>query len=245
MKKKILKLVCYTLFIPLSAALLFTALHALFLNLYFDYDHFWVSEWMLALAETMAYYLVYAALFFSLGISAYAVLFKKTWPALGICAAYFAGAFLYPMLRYLVRHFCLMSSTNWADMAELYTEDMTTALNLLIYFAIGIGIVWLEKAFYCWILKEKPQREGKFFSPKNPIGLAFFIFFAAWAVLATINFVISGEFSGENIVSILLEYTICIAGFFLAVLGAYLAGKWVDASSESNTPKETSLWKTW
>lgn len=146
----------------------------------------------------LASYAIMLSVFASVGVAAYFVFFEKSGGAILLSAAFLLTAFIQPMLQYVVRHFCFLSTATVVEMLSYYEEDMETSLYLLMYTGIALIIIWLERAFYKWILKEKPERTSKMISPKNPVGLAMLIFFAALAVLSTILFILSGEYVAET-----------------------------------------------
>ena len=231
MKKAIGKILLAVFIIPLGAALVLTALHCFFNNYYFEW--YWIAEWMCNLPELLAYYIVYASVFASFGVIAFFIFFKKAGSAVLISAMFVVIAGVFPLLRYVVRHFFYLSVYSGTVMMDIFMTDSETSLILLGYVAIFLLIVLLERAFYRWILKETPMRTGKMFSPKNPIGLAALIFFAALAVLSTLLFVLGGEYEVENILSLALEYVIDLGGFFAVAFGASISAKYLDAVSEN------------
>ena len=230
-KKAIWKMILIVFVLPLGAALLFTALHCFFNNYYFEW--YWVMEWMCNLPEVLAYYVVYASVFASFGVMAFFIFFQKAGQAVLVSAIFVITAGLFPLLRYVVRHFFYLSVYSEAVMQDIFITDSETSLILLGYVAIFLLIVLLERAFYQWILKEKPMRTGRMFSPKNPVGPAALIFFAALAVVSTLMFVTGGEYETENVLSLLLEYVIDLGGFSAAAFGASIAARYVDSVSKT------------
>ena len=141
---------------------------------------------------------------------------------------------IFPLLRYVVRHFFFMSVYSETALRTVYLTDAETSLILLANVAIFLVVILLERAFYAWILKEKPEKERKMFSPKNPVWLAALIFFAARAVFSSLLFVTGGEYAVENILSLALEYVIDIGGFFATALGASISAKYSDGVSKKS-----------
>ena len=235
MKKAIFKIFLFVVLIPLGAALLLTALYCLFSNQY--YEWYWVSEWLCVLPNVLASYAIMLSVFASVGVAAYFVFFEKPGGAILLSAAFLLTAFIQPMLQYVVRHFCFLSTATVVEMLSYYEEDMETSLYLLMYTGIALIIIWLERAFYKWILKEKLERTSKMISPKNPVGLAMLIFFAALAVLSTILFILSGEYVAENFLALGIEYVIDLLGFLLAVFSAGRTAKLMDSVRQGNAEK--------
>ena len=230
MKKAIWKSILFVFLIPLGAALLFTALYCLFTNMY--YEWFWLPEWLTYLPETVADVIVYASVYASLGVVGYFVFYQKAGRAVSLSVIFAVTAFSIPFFRYLVRHLCLGGAANVVDMLDFFVVDMETSLYLLILYLIGIFVLWVEKAFYHLVIKEKPSAEARVISPKNPIGLAMLIYFSAMLVLAIVLFTVEGEYSAQSLLSLGMEFVINIGGFFVAALGAHLAGRLVGASAE-------------
>ena len=233
MKKTIWKSILFVFLIPLGAALLLTALYCLFTNMY--YEWFWLPEWLTYLPETIADFVVYASVYASLGVVGYFVFYHKAGRAVLMSAIFAATAFSIPFFRYLVRHLCLGASANVVDMLDFFVVDMETSLYLLVTYSVGLFILWAEKAFYCWVIKEKPSADARVISPKNPIGLAMLIYFSAMLVLAVILFTVGGEYSAQSFLALGMEFVINIGGFFLAAFGAHLAGRLAGVAVEKTT----------
>ena len=232
MKKAIWKIILAVFVIPLGAALVLTALHCFFSIYYWDW--YWITEWMCNLPEVLAYYVVYASVYASFGVISYFLFFESAGKTVITSVIFVITAGIFPLLRYVVRHFFFMSVYSETALRTVYLTDAETSLILLANVAIFLVVILLERAFYAWILKEKPEKERKMFSPKNPVGLAALIFFAARAVFSSLLFVTGGEYAVENILSPALEYVIDIGGFFATALGASISAKYLDGVSKKS-----------
>lgn len=228
MKKAIWKIMLIICLIPLGVAFVLTGIYCLFSNQFFEW--FWITEWMCSLPEILAYYVIYFSVFAFFGVTAFYVFYEKATKAVLMSLVLVGISFVFPILRYVVRHFCFLSTRTAADMWVVFETDLDTSFVLLIYVVIALFVVWIEKAFYKWILKEKPERTKKMFSPKNPVGLAMLIFFAARAVLSTLMFVLDGEYTAESLFLIGVEYVINLVGFFVGSFGASICAKDLDAA---------------
>lgn len=236
MKKAIFKIFLFVVLIPLGAALLLTALYCLFSNQY--YEWYWVSEWLCALSNVLASYSIMLSVFASIGVAAYFVFFEKPGKAVILSVAFLLTAFIQPILQYVVRHFCFLSTATVVEMLSYYEADMETSLYLLMYVGIALIILWLERAFYKWVLKEKPERRSKMVSPKNPVGFAMLIFFAALAVLSTLMFVLSREYVAENFLALGIEYVIDFIGFLLAIFSAGRTARLMDSVRQGDASEK-------
>lgn len=196
------------------------------------YEWFWLPEWLTYLPETIADFIVYASVYASLGVVGYFVFYHKAGHSVLMSVIFAATAFSIPFFRYLVRHLCFGGAANVVDMLDLFVIDMETSLYLLAIYSIGLFILWVEKAFYHLVIKEKPSANACALSPKNPIGLAMLIYFSAMLVLAIILFTVEGEYSAESFLALGMEFVINIGGFFVAALGAHLAGRLTRAAAE-------------
>jgi hypothetical protein len=213
--------------IPYLAVLLLTGLDC-FVN--FKYlEWYWVKEWMVILPETLAYYLLLAMIFAFFGIVAYYIFFGKTWQKWTISILSVVASFLFPCLRYIVRHIGYGDYLTDLDMLDMYNEDVTTGVSLLAYCGGALIIILLVYAFYVVILREKPRTDV---SSKNPVGMTMLVFFAVIASWTTVNFFMVGDFAKENILSLLLEYVIDLAGFWVAVFAAHILAKWDTKQTE-------------
>lgn len=223
-KKTFPKTLLFFYLIPYLAVLLLTGLDCVVNYKYLEW--YWLTEWMVLLPETLAYYILLATVFSFFGIVAYYIFFGKTWQKLVISFVSVLASFLFPCLRYVVRHIGYGDYLTNVDMLDMYNEDVTTGVSLLMYCVLALFVILTELAYYAWILREKPRADVKVYSPKHPVGISMLIFFGALAVWTTINFFMAGDFSKENILSLGLEYVIDLAGFWIAVFAAHTLEKW-------------------
>ncbi len=223
-KKTFLKTLLFFYLIPYLAVLLLTALDCVVNLKYLEW--YWLKEWMVVLPETVAYYLLLVMVFAFFGIVAYYIFYGKTWQKWTISVISVAASFLFPCLRYIIRHIGYGDYLTNVDMLDLYNEDVTTGVSLLMYCVLALFVVLTERAYYAWILREKPRTDIRLFSPKHPVGISMMIFFGALIAWTTVNFFMIGDFAKENILSLLLEYIIDFAGFWVAVFAAHTLAKW-------------------
>ncbi len=227
-RTKLPKALLFFYFIPYLAILFLTALDCV---LNFAYlTEFWIKEWMVALPETLAVYLLTAMIYGSFGMVCYFIFFGKRWEKWTMALLSLVLAFLLPFSRYVVRHIGYGQTLTNLDMLDLYNEDVTFGVTMLIYAALALLVILLERAYYAWILRTEPRNEAKIYSPKHPVGLSMMIFFGAMIALATLNFIMNGDFGGAAFLSIGLEYVIDIAGFWIACFTAYMLRKWYATS---------------
>ncbi len=229
-RTKLPKTLLFFYLIPYVAILLLTALDCVMNFAYLT--EFWVKEWMVMLPETLAVYLLTAMIYGSFGIVCYFVFFGKRWEKWTMAPLSLLLAFLLPFSRYIVRHIGYGSSFSNLDMLDLYNEDVTFGMSMLIYAALALLVILLERAYYAWILRTEPRNDLKIYSSKHPVGLSMMIFFGAMLALATLNFVLFGDFSGTAFLSIGVEYLIDIAGFWIACFTAHTLRKW-NATSKT------------
>lgn len=229
-KKTFLKTLLFFYLIPYLAVLLLTALDCVVNLKYLEW--YWLKEWMVVLPETVAYYLLLVMVFAFFGIVAYYIFYGKTWQKWTISVISVAASFLFPCLRYIIRHIGYGDYLTNVDMLDLYNEDVTTGVSLLMYCILALFVVLTERAYYAWILREKPRTDIRPFSPKHPVGISMMIFFGALIAWTTVNFFMIGDFAKENILSLLLEYIIDFAGFWVAVFAAHTLAKWDTPTKE-------------
>lgn len=226
-KKTFLKTLLFFYLIPYLAVLLLTALDCVVNLKYLEW--YWLKEWMVVLPETVAYYLLLVMVFAFFGIVAYYIFYGKTWQKWTISVISVAASFLFPCLRYIIRHIGYGDYLTNVDMLDLYNEDVTTGVSLLAYCGGALIIILLVYAFYMVILREKPRTDV---SSKNPVGMTMLVFFVVIATWTTVNFFMIGDFAKENILSLLLEYIIDFAGFWVAVFAAHTLAKWDTKTKE-------------
>ena len=226
-KKTFLKTLLFFYLIPYLAVLLLTALDCVVNLKYLEW--YWLKEWMVVLPETVAYYLLLVMVFAFFGIVAYYIFYGKTWQKWTISVISVVASFLFPCLRYIIRHIGYGDYLTNVDMLDLYNEDVTTGVSLLAYCGGSLIIILLVYAFYMVILREKPRTDV---SSKNPVGMTMLVFFVVIATWTTVNFFMIGDFAKENILSLLLEYIIDFAGFWVAVFAAHTLAKWDTKTKE-------------
>ena len=231
-KKIFPKTLLFFYLIPYLAVLLFTALDCVANFKYLEW--YWLTEWMVMLPETMAYYILLAMIYAFFGITAYYIFFGKTWQKWTVSVISVLASFFFPFLRYVVRHIGYGSYLTNVDMLDLYNEDVTTGISLLMYCVLALFVILTERAYYAWILRVKPDTANKTYSPKHPVGISMMIFFGAIAAWATVNFFLAGDFTTETVLALVLEYAIDLSGFWIAVFAANTHLKW----GESNAVEE-------
>ncbi len=220
MKKAYGKLFLWFGLLPIAAIFLMTALYCLFSNMYLEW--YWVTEWLCYLPESIALYLEYAMVYFSLGILAYLIHFEKAKTSAIITPLSAIVIFAVPFLRYVIRHLFFVNTMSKSNMEEMFLSDVFDAIYLLFFFLLGILVVLILRAVYALILLQKPTAKGKIFTVKHPVGLAMTIYFAANSTISTIMFLTAGKFAKENIFSLLMEYGINAIGFALAIFGGFI-----------------------
>ncbi len=200
--------------IPVAVALVLTAIACFFSRMY--YDWYWISEWMISVPETAAYYLTLLAVFATAGVTAQELFFGKKSRALLRTGIYAVCAAVTPMLRYLMRHFVLLGVADGEEMFSYFYEDALTSVTNLLYFLAAAGVLWLERLFFDKVLKEAPKNDARTISPKHPTGMALLICTAALACVALIGFFSEGVFTAEAFLAIGLEVLVDAVCFFVA-----------------------------
>ena len=228
-KKIFPKTLLFFYLIPYLAVLLFTALDCVANFKYLEW--YWLTEWMVMLPETVAYYILLAMIYAFFGITAYYIFFGKTWQKWTVSVISVLASFLFPFLRYVVRHIGYGSYLTNVDMLDLYNEDVTTGISLLMYCVLALFVILTERAYYAWILRVKPDTANQTYSPKHPVGISMMIFFGAIAAWATVNFFLAGDFTTETVLALILEYAIDLSGFWIAVFAANTHIKWGESNS--------------
>ncbi len=233
-KSKFPKLLLFFFLIPYLAVLLFTALDCLINYAYIEW--LWVTEWMILIPETIGYYLLCAMLYALFGVMAYKIFFGKRYEKWILAILVPLCSFLFPFLRYIVRHFGYGSLLTNVEMLEIYNDDVTVGVTMLAYALIALLVILVERAYYAWILREPPKKEGKIYSPKHPIGITMLIYFAAMFLFSVLTFIFAGEISAEAILSLTVELVIDASGFWIAVFAAYTLRKWELVQKENDLP---------
>ncbi len=233
-KKFIPKILLFFFLIPYAAMILFSVLHCLLYYAYFEW--FWLPEWPMHLAETIADYLLWIMVYGMFGVIAYSIFFGKkavVWlmPLISVIASFFL-----PISRYFVRHIGYGADLTAEDMLYWFEKDVSAAVTLLIYTILALLVTLVERIYYALVMRTTPDNMEKTISPKHPIGLTMMLFFGSILVWTTVNFVLIGEYTLDTFLALGLEFVIDISGFLISVFVADVLSKWTK-----KTPRADSI----
>lgn len=210
--------------IPYLVGLFFTALYCL--GEVFFWQSLWLEEWMVGIPAFLSEYILFMTVYAFFGICAYFIFFGKMWQKIVVPVISVVCAFLFPSLRYLLRHVICGPHLDDLTMYDMYADDVAAGILLASYCIIALLVILMERAYYAWILRETPVNDKRTFSPRHPVGLTMLLFFAGIFVWTLVEYVLMMEYSLSSILLLLLELVIDVAGFWVATLAAGAVSKW-------------------
>lgn len=224
MKRVIPNLLLYFCLIPWGAALLFTVIDCIFNIMYLEW--LWIPDFCMVIFDMLSYYLVEISVFAMFGIFSAYIFFGRKHRAVLLTVAGLAATFLFPFSRYLIRHILLPGVLQDWGMLDYFLEDWLFALTLFMNGALFAIASLLTKLFFGLVRKDKDELPTKMLSLKNPQNFAAFIFCVAAVLLATILFFSVGEYGGEDILALMVEYVVNVVRFFVIIFVSFTAVKW-------------------
>ncbi len=223
-RSKFPKTLLFFFLIPYLAVLILTALDC-FMDFAYQ-EFFWVKEWMVLIPRQLEYYLLIAVLYGAFGVMGYYLFYGRRWEKIVAPIVTVVASFLLPAARYLVHHIGFGPRLTNVDMLDIFNEDTTVAITMLAHGVVILLVLLAQYFFRILVLEGNLKNGAKFCSPRHPVALAMLIYFGALAVLATVNFFVTGVFDGLAILSLLVEYVIDASGFWIAVNASRVLTNW-------------------
>lgn len=224
MKKAMPKLLIFFYLIPWALALVLTFFDSLWNLMYLDW--LWIPDALMVITDLFAYYLTELAVFAGFGIFLYYIFFARPAKAVLMTALSFAAALIFPISRYVVRHFMLLDVMYDIGMLDYFYEDLLTAEYLLLYGALTLIAALLVRAFWAIVFRRKPDGSAKLFSIRHPVTLSSVIIILTAILLATVFFILAGSFTGEAFLSLAVEYLVGITRLAVMLFAAFVAARW-------------------
>ncbi|MBQ3489945.1 MAG: hypothetical protein IJA86_05095 [Clostridia bacterium] len=231
MKRVIPKILLFFCLIPWGAALFFTIVDCIFNIMFLEW--LWIPDWCMVIFDMLSYYLVELTAFALFGIFSAYICFGKPWKAVLFTALALAGSWLFPLSRYFIGHMLLTGTMYDTAMFVYFTDNLMFAQTLFLHVLLFLIAVLLTKMFFALLGKTKGDIPEKWYSLRNPLNFAALIYCSAAIILATVLFGLSGDFSFEGILPLLVEYLINIIRFFVIVFTAFRVRTALSVSKES------------
>ncbi len=224
MKRVIPKLLLFFCLIPWGASLLFAVIDCIFNIMYLDW--LWIPDFCMVIFDLLSYYLLEIASFALLGIVAAYIFFGRVYKAVFLTLGSFAMALAFPFSRYLIQHMLLAGTMYDIAMLDYFSEALLFAQTMLMNGLLFLMACLLTKMFHSLIFKKGDELPTKMLSLKNPQNIASLIFCAAAVLLATLMFFDFGDYSGESILSLTVEYAVNAVRFFVIAFTSFTVVKW-------------------
>lgn len=224
MKRVIPKLLLFFCLIPWGASLLFAVIDCIFNIKYLDW--LWIPDFCMVIFDLLSYYLLEMTAFATFGIFAAYIFFGRPIKAVFLTLGALVMTFALPYSRYLIHHMLLSGVMYDIAMLDYFNDARWFAETMLMNGILFLMACLLTKLFYRVISKKGEDLPTKMLSLKDPHNIASLIFCAAAVLLATILFFDAGAFTGENILSLIVEYAINAVRFFVIAFTVITTVRW-------------------
>ena len=224
MKRVIPKLLLFFCLIPWGASLLFAVIDCIFNIKYLDW--LWIPDFCMVIFDLLSYYLLEMTAFATFGIFAAYIFFGRPIKAVFLTLGALVMTFALPYSRYLIHHMLLSGVMYDIAMLDYFNDARWFAETMLMNGILFLMACLLTKLFYRVISKKGEDLPTKMLSLKDPHNIASLIFCAAAVLLATILFFDAGAFTGENILSLIVEYVINAVRFFVIAFTVITTVRW-------------------
>ena len=224
MKRVIPKLLLFFCLIPWGASLLFAVIDCIFNIKYLDW--LWIPDFCMVIFDLLSYYLLEMTAFATFGIFAAYIFFGRPIKAVFLTLGALVMMFALPYSRYLIHHMLLSGVMYDIAMLDYFNDARWFAETMLMNGILFLMACLLTKLFYRVISKKGEDLPTKMLSLKDPHNIASLIFCAAAVLLATILFFDAGAFTGENILSLIVEYVINAVRFFVIAFTVITTVRW-------------------
>ena len=224
MKRVIPNLLLFFCLIPWGASLLFAVVDCIFNIKYLDW--LWIPDFCMVIFDLLSYYLLEIAVFAMFGIFAAYIFFGRPIKAVFLTLGTFVMTFALPYSRYLIHHIFLSGVMYDIAMLDYFNDARWFAETMLMNGILFLMACLLTKLFYRMISKKGEDLPTKMLSLKDPHNIASLIFCVAAVLLATILFFDAGAFTGENILSLIVEYAINAIRFLVIAFTVITTVKW-------------------
>lgn len=224
MKRVIPKLLLFFCLIPWGASLVFTVVDCIFNIMYLDW--LWIPDFCMVIFDLLSYYLLEIAVFSMFGIFAAYIFFGRVHRAVWLTVAGLAVTLVFPYSRYLIQHMMLAGTMYDIAMLDYFNDALWFAQTMFLNGILFLMACLLTKMFSRLVFKKPSGLPTKMLSFKNPQNIASLIFCAAAVLLATILFFDLGDYSGEGILSLAVEYAVNAVRFFVISFTSFTVVKW-------------------
>lgn len=224
MKRVIPKLLLFFCLIPWGASLLFAVIDCIFNIKYLDW--LWIPDFCMVIFDLLSYYLLEMTAFATFGIFAAYIFFGRPIKAVFLTLGALVMTFALPYSRYLIHHMLLSGVMYDIAMLDYFNDARWFAETMLMNGILFLMACLLTKLFYRVISKKGEDLPTKMLSLKDPHNIASLIFCAAAVLLAMILFFDAGAFTGENILSLIVEYAINAVRFFVIAFTVITTVRW-------------------
>ena len=207
------KYLLFTFGVPFAVTVVLTVLFCLLEKNYYYLP--FSLDFLIQLSYDALYFFLFAILFFNLGMAAHAIFLCKAKDAVISIVFSAISAAIFPVIAYLIRAIILFESSSDEEMLDYMYSDFLCAAENAIRLAVAVLLIFAVK-FFC-VHKNIPLTP-KNRSPfgKNPTRITFLIYYSLWLTLSVITFLFSGE---KNVLSLLYEAFLAVAGYFLSFCG--------------------------
>jgi hypothetical protein len=189
-------------------------------------DWLWIPDWCMVVFNMLSYYMIELTVFAMFGIFAAYIFFGRPIKAVFLTLGTLVMTFALPYSRYLIHHIFLSGVMYDIAMLDYFNDARWFAETMLMNGILFLMACLLTKLFYRMISKKGEDLPTKMLSLKDPHNIASLIFCVAAVLLATILFFDAGAFTGENILSLIVEYAINAIRFLVIAFTVITTVRW-------------------
>ena len=219
-KLKLSRIILFGLIFPLAGEAILSLAFCLFQKNYYYLPR--GLDFLIRFFYDAKYIFLYIALFFFAGMTTWMIAFATARDAVMISIMGVVFTAVLPAVSFLMT-FLLLRSTDAALMETyLYTVALCALENVARY-VICVVVAWIVKAVY-GKRETASGFEKPYVVPRGVIGLPLIISLSAW-LLMTVFGVIFSSVTENPLGTIIYESSVCIGGYFVAILGAFYSEK--------------------
>lgn len=217
---KLSRIILWELIVPLLGTVLFTVLFAVLQKNYYYLPR--GLDFLIQLFYNAKYIFLYASLFFFVGISVWIVMLARCGDAVVLSVTGVLLAALMPMISFAITLLLLRNDISDSLIETYLYSDALCALENAARYIVAIVLAFATRIFYR-AHKAVPTFEKPYISLRG-IGFPLITAYSAW-LITTLCGIIFSDFSSSIAGTVIYESVLCVAGYFIGIIGAVYAEK--------------------
>lgn len=219
-KLKLSRIIMFGLLFPLAGESILSLAFCLLQKNYYYLPR--GLDFLIGIFYDLKYIFLYIALFFFAGMAVWLIAFARARDAVLVSIMGIVFTALLPAVSFLWT-FLFLRVTDAAIMEMYLYTDAVCAFENVARYIICVIVAWIVKVVY-GKRETKSGFEKPYVVPKGVIGLPLIISLSAW-LLMTVLGTIFLSFTENAVGTIIYECSVCVAGYFIAIFGAFYSEK--------------------